>query len=129
MNPMGTMNPNTTGSPSQDQITNELLRHNLMAQTQSSSSMDMSSSMPSWLPQSNVHPANNWAPDPRRLSYIDPSQPISSGFPTQSWANNGFIPSSLASGAGAFNSGFNGHRKSATQLGAIGQNPPCGQGG
>jgi hypothetical protein len=130
MNPMGTMNPNTTGSPSQDQITNDLLRHNRMAQTQLPTPLDMSSSMPSWFAQSNVHPADNWAPDPRRSSYIDPSQPISSGYSAQqSWANNGFIASSLASGAGPFNSGFNGHRKSATQLGAIGQSPPCGQGG
>lgn len=129
MNPMGTMNPNTTGSPSQDQLTNDLRRHNPMAHTQLPTPLDMSSSMPSWYAQSNVHPADNWAPDPRRSSYIDPSQPISSGYPTQSWANNGFIASSLASGAGPFNSGFNGHRKSATQLGAIGQTPPCGQGG
>lgn len=125
INSMGTMNPNATGSPSQDQIANDLLRHNHMAQSQLSSSLDMSSSFPSWLPGSNVHPANNWGPDPRRLSYHVPSQQISSGFPTQSWANDAFI----ASSAGPYNSGFNGHRKSATQLGAIGQTPPSGQGG
>jgi hypothetical protein len=128
MNSMG-INPNATGSPSQDQITNDLLRHNLMAQSQLSSSVDMSGSMPSWLPLSSSHPANSWGPDPRRLSYNVPSQPISSGLPTQSWGNDALNASSLPSGDGAFNSGFNGHRKSATQLGAIGQTPPCGQGG
>lgn len=128
-NPMGPVNPHATGSPSQDQIANELLRHQLMAQTQNSSSLEMSSSMPSWVFQSNGQPANNWGPDPRRLSYNVPSLPMSSEFPTQSWANDAFIASSLASGTGAFNSGFNGHRKSTTQLGAIGQTPPCGQGG
>lgn len=125
MNSLSSMNPTATASPSQDQITNDLLRHNHMAQTPLSTPLDVSSSFPSWIRGSHVHTANNWGPDPRRLSYHVPSQAISSGFPTQSWANDAFI----ASSAGAYNSGLSGHRKSATQLGAIGQTPPCGQGG
>ncbi|KAJ5689156.1 hypothetical protein N7462_003548, partial [Penicillium macrosclerotiorum] len=118
-------------SPSQDQVANDLLRHSLMGQTQLSGSLDVSGSLSSsWLPPSNnTGPeANHWGPDPRRLSYNFPSQPLSSGFPNQSWANDGFIASSLPSGTASYGSGFNSHRKS-TQLGAIGQTPPCGQGG
>ncbi|KAJ5176942.1 uncharacterized protein N7482_002819 [Penicillium canariense] len=127
---MNPRNPSATGSPSQEQLANDKIRNNVMVQSQLSSPLDMSGFPPSsWIPPTNAHPMNNWGPDPRRMSYNVPSQPMSSGFPNQEWANEAFIASSLASGADAYNSGFNGHRKPATQLGAIGQTPPCGQGG
>ncbi|KAJ5148800.1 hypothetical protein N7448_000378 [Penicillium atrosanguineum] len=125
-------------SPSQDQMTNDLLRQSLAGQSQFSHGIDTASSIPSsWIPPTNLSaqpcpPGNSWDRDMGRMtfgSYKLPSQPMSSGMPGQAWANDAFIASSLASGAGHYNSAFSGHRKPATQLGAIGQTPPCGQGG
>ncbi|KAI2794043.1 hypothetical protein POX_a00633 [Penicillium oxalicum] len=127
-NTTNAMDTNVARSPVPDQTRNDLLRQNIMVQPQPSSSQDTSSSTPSWLPFTNTQVGNQWGTDPRRFSYA-PSQSNPGGFPTQSWPNEAFITSSLAPGADAFSAGFNNHRKSTTQLGAIGQTPPCGQGG
>jgi hypothetical protein len=126
-------------SPPQDQMANDLLRQSLMGQTQLSNSVDPAGSLPSsWIPPSNLSTTqprptgNSWDRDMGRMtfgSYELPSQSMSSGMPGQTWANDAFIASSLASSAGHYNNAFSGHRKPATQLGAIGQTPPCGQGG
>lgn len=141
LNSMGPANAHPVDrSPSQDQIANELTRHNMLSQSQLSNPFDVAGSVPSsFFPPSDVptpqqpHPtASGW--DRESLgrmafgSYQNHGHPASGSFPAQSWANDAFIASSLASGATPY-SGFNGHRKSATQLGAIGQTPPCGQGG
>ncbi|KAJ5742965.1 hypothetical protein N7533_010067 [Penicillium manginii] len=108
-------------SPSQGQTGNDLLRQSMMAQTQSSGFFDPAGSVPSsWIPP------NQFVNDP---SSIRPSQPSSSGLPNQTWANEAFIGSGLPAGGGPFSSGFGDHRKSAARLGAVGQTPPCGQGG
>lgn len=60
-------------------------------------------------------------------STLHPQQ-VSSSLGTASWANNAFIGSSLPS-SNYTNSPLSGGRKSSAQLGAIGQTPPCGQGG
>lgn len=126
-------------SPPQDQMANDLLRQSLMGQTQLSNSIDPPGSLPSsWIPPSNLSTTqprptgNSWDRDMGRMtfgSYELPNQSMSSGMPGQTWANDAFIASSLASSAGHYNNAFSGHRKPATQLGAIGQTPPCGQGG
>lgn len=125
-------------SPSQEQISNELLRQSIMGQTQLTDSYETPTA-PSWMAPSNMsaagHPrpsANQWEREPlNRMtfgSYQFPSQAMSS-MPAPSWANDAFIASSFASGAGQYPPGLGPHRKTATQLGAIGQTPPCGQGG
>lgn len=124
---------------SQDQTTNDLLRHGMMGHTQLPSTVDPAGSVPSsFFPPTNpsaMHPhgtANTWEPDtghPTFNSYDFPSQAPSSGLPNQTWANDAFIASSHATAGGFYNSGFSGHRKSSAQLGAIGETPPCGQGG
>jgi hypothetical protein len=125
-------------SPSQGQIGNDLLRQSMMAQTQSSGFFDPAGSVPSsWIPPTNLSTTlpqsvpGNWdANNLSRMSYSSfPSQPISSGLPNQTWANEAFIGSDLPAGGGPFSSGFGDHRKSAARLGAVGQTPPCGQGG
>ncbi|KAJ5280423.1 hypothetical protein N7478_005795 [Penicillium angulare] len=140
MHQMTPGNPNLSGrSPSQDQINNELLHHGIMGQPQFSSSQEASSSNPSWMAASNVSPAlpqpgptNAWDRESiGRMtfgSYELPTQGMSS-MPASAWANEAFIANSLASGPGQYNPGLSSHRRSATQLGAIGQSPPCGQGG
>jgi len=125
-------------SPSQDQIAKDLPRYSLMGQPQLSNSIDAAGSIPSsWIPPSNLSATqprptgNSWDHDLGRMtfgSYELPSQSMSNGMTGETWANEAFIASSLASGAGHYNSGFS-HRKPGTQLGAIGQTPPCGQGG
>ncbi|KAJ6110535.1 hypothetical protein N7486_002770 [Penicillium sp. IBT 16267x] len=125
-------------SPSQEQIANELLRQSIMGQTQLTNSYETPTA-PSWMAPSNMSasthsrlPANQWEREPlSRMtfgSYEFPSQAMSS-MPAPSWANDAFIASSFASGAGQYPPGLGPHRKTATQLGAIGQTPPCGQGG
>ncbi|KAJ5735946.1 uncharacterized protein N7483_001071 [Penicillium malachiteum] len=145
MQQMSPVNPMSERSPSQGQIANELLRHGMMGQTQFSNSMDASPSVPSWMAASNMsaaqaqpqvptrpYPANTWERESLgRMtfgSYELPSQAMSS-MPAPSWANDAFIASSLASSTSQFPPGLGGHRKSASQLGAIGQTPRCGQGG
>ncbi|KAJ5182745.1 hypothetical protein N7492_000361 [Penicillium capsulatum] len=124
-------------SPSQNQIANELMRHNMISQSQLSNTFDVAGPVPSsWLPPSDTSQprpnTNVWDREAFSRgtfgSYGNHGHPASSAVPAQSWANDAFIANSLASGASLY-SGFNGHRKSATQLGAIGQTPPCGQGG
>ncbi|KAJ5573664.1 uncharacterized protein N7459_008091 [Penicillium hispanicum] len=141
MHPMTASNVNVSRrSPPQDQLANELVRHSLMAQTPLSSTVGHTGSVPSsWIPPSNLtttqsrSSAGHWNREGSgRMtfgSYELPSQSMSSGMPNQSWANDAFIANSLASGAGPYSSGISTHRKSATRLGAIGQTPPCGQGG
>ncbi|KAE8146172.1 hypothetical protein BDV25DRAFT_55280 [Aspergillus avenaceus] len=136
--------PGSISSPGhnlpQDPAVNELiLRQSLMHQAQLQNSLNGSSPFSSWIPSSS-------APSHHRLSGLGwdrlpldattspsslgvPSQPISSGLTNASWANDAFLASTLSSGAGYPSSGLNGSRKSATQYGAIGQTPPCGQGG
>lgn len=136
MHAMGANMNSSERSPSRDQIADGLLRHSVPGQPQLSSTFDPAGSVPSsFFPPtdpSTMHPhaGNTWDRDPSRTtygSYEFPSQPMSSGLRNQSWANDAFIASSNASGF--YNSAFSGHRKPATQLGAIGQTPPCGQGG
>lgn len=121
-------------SMSRDQLANEiLLRQHLLAQTQFSNSMDVGS-MPTPWTSSNMSPAqppptgNGW--DHGRATYNGyelPSQTSTGSMGHPSWANEAFLASSLAGGT-PYSSGLVG-RKPATQLGAIGQTPPCGQGG
>lgn len=67
-------------------------------------------------------------------------QAVSSNLPYASWANDAFLgsshaqipPSSALSGYQGFSSpppGLSGRNRSSGQLGAIGETPPCGQGG
>ncbi|KAI2722206.1 hypothetical protein DTO013E5_5170 [Penicillium roqueforti] len=118
-------------SPSQDQLANELmLRQHLMAQTQFSSSLDVGSMPTPWASSiSHARPtASGWDHGRATFGAFElPSQTMSSSLGHQSWANDAFIASSLA-GATPYSSGIGG-RKPATQLGAVGQTPPCGQGG
>ncbi|CAI7675585.1 unnamed protein product [Penicillium pancosmium] len=125
-------------SPSQGQIGNDLLRQSMMAHSQSSGLFDPAGSLPSsWIPPTNMSTTlpqsapGNWdGNNLSRMSYSSyPSQPLSGGLPNQTWANEAFIGSGLPASGGPFSSGFGDHRKSAAQLGAVGQTPPCGQGG
>ncbi|CAG8406523.1 unnamed protein product [Penicillium salamii] len=124
-------------SPSQDQLANELmLRQHLLAQShqsQFSNSVDVGSMPTPWL-SSNMSPAqprptgNGWDHGRTTFGAFElPSQAPSSSMGHPSWANEAFIASSLASGT-PYGSGIAG-RKPITQLGAVGQTPPCGQGG
>lgn len=119
-------------SPSQDQLANELmLRQHLMLQTQFSNSMDVGSMPTPWVSSNVSHArptASGWDHGRATFGAFEiPSQMTSSSLGHPSWANDAFIASSLA-GANPYNSGIGG-RKPATQLGAVGQTPPCGQGG
>lgn len=135
--PMTGANMNSSDlSPSKGQISNELLRHSLIGQTPLTNSLDAHTTSPSWMQSSNMStmqpPSHSW--DREHLarmnynSYENPSQMMSGTASNQTWANEAFIASSLASGAGQCPPGL-GPRKTSTQLGAIGQTPPCGQGG
>ncbi|KAI9924431.1 hypothetical protein ASPWEDRAFT_23481 [Aspergillus wentii DTO 134E9] len=139
----GSMMPGSISSPvphsSQETTVNDLmLRHNLMAQAPLHSSLHGGSSMPStWMPSPNspAHPHLSGATWERDLlnsatsPFGVPNQPMSSGLVNGSWNNDAFLAGNFSSGAGYPSSGFGNGRKSATQLGAIGQTPPCGQGG
>ncbi|KAJ5181068.1 DNA/RNA-binding domain E.t1.c1-type [Penicillium cf. griseofulvum] len=119
-------------SPSQDQLANELmLRQHLMAQTQFSNSLDVGSMPTPWASSNMSHArptASGWDHGRATFGAFElPSQATPSSLGHPSWANDAFIASSLA-GATPYNSGIGG-RKPGTQLGAIGQTPPCGQGG
>lgn len=119
-------------SPSQDQLANELmLRQHLMAQPQFSNSTDVGSMPTPWVSSNVSHArptASGWDHGRATFGAFElPSQMTSSSLGHPSWANDAFIASSLA-GATPYNSGIGG-RKPATQLGAVGQTPPCGQGG
>lgn len=126
---------NNSGFPSQELIANDLMhRRSLIGSSQLQSSLDQCD--PHWLSSTPFprHPfsGTSWKGDP--FDGVNPypenlSQPMNSSLVNSSWANNAFIASGLASGADYPNSGFGGTRKSASQLGAIGQTPPCGQGG
>ncbi|KAL5362770.1 hypothetical protein BJX96DRAFT_186387 [Aspergillus floccosus] len=126
--------------PSQDPAVNELLlRQNLLGQSQLQSSLNGPNPLSPWIPTSSpashhIPPGMGWdraggidvAHSPASLGL--PSQPLSSGLPNASWANDAFLASTLPSGAGYPSSaGMNNNRKSA--YGAIGQTPPCGHGG
>lgn len=125
--------------PSQEAIANELLlRQSLMNQTTLQNPLIGSGTMSPWMgaanPVSHRLSGLGWeraqleaAHSPASLGV--PSQPISSGLANAPWANDAFIASSLSSVPGYPSSGFNDNRKSSTQYGAIGQSPPCGQGG
>ncbi|OQE17021.1 hypothetical protein PENSTE_c022G07240 [Penicillium steckii] len=125
-------------SPSQGQIGNDFLRQSMRGQTQSSGFFDPAGPVPSsWIPPTNLSAAlpqsipDSWDKNHlSRMSYGSyPSHPMSSGMPNQTWANEAFIGSGLPASGSPFNSGFGDHRKSSAQLGAVGQTPPCGQGG
>lgn len=128
----------STRHPSQEQNVNDLmLRHNLLSQSQLPNPLNGSATFSSpWASSPNPSTRQplsgiGWGRD--GLSGINspfeaPGQPISSGLANASWANNAFIASTLSPGAGYPSSGFSNNRRS-TQLGAIGQTPPCGQGG
>lgn len=83
-------------------------------------------------------------PPPRPSSFgmppVSSHQPVSSNLPYASWANDAFLgsnntqvpQSSAPSGYQDFSSpppGLSGRNRSSGQLGAIGETPPCGQGG
>ncbi|KXG49732.1 DNA/RNA-binding domain, Est1-type [Penicillium griseofulvum] len=119
-------------SPSQDQLANELmLRQHLMAQTQFSNSLDVGSMPTPWASSTMSHArptGSGWEHGRATFGAFElPTQATPSSLGHPSWANDAFIASSLA-GATPYNSGIGG-RKPGTQLGAIGQTPPCGQGG
>lgn len=116
----------------QEQYAHEMmLRQHIIAQSQFSNSMDVVGSMPTpWTPSAQSRPTGNgW--DHGRTTFgafeLPGQVPSSSSMGNPSWANEAFLASSLASGT-PYGSGIGG-RKSMTQLGAIGQTPPCGQGG
>ncbi|OQD88244.1 hypothetical protein PENANT_c004G09597 [Penicillium antarcticum] len=121
-------------SLSHEQLAHELmLRHNL-AQTQYSNSLDVGSMPTPWMTpsMSNTQPrptTNGWDREPHGRTTFGafeiPSQTHPSSLGHPSWANEAFIASSLAQ-ATPYGSGIG--RKSS-QLGTIGQTPPCGQGG
>jgi hypothetical protein len=119
-------------SPSHDQIANEImLRQHLMTRSQFPNSMDVGS-MPTPWTSSNISPAqpyppgNGWEHGRTTFGAFEvPSQATSSSLGHPSWANEAFIANSLAT---PYGSGIGG-RKASTQLGTIGQTPPCGQGG
>lgn len=120
-------------SPSHDQLANDLLlRQQLMAQTQFSNSIDVGSMPTPWTSSNMSHAqsnANGWDQSRATFGAFElPTQPTPSDLSYPSWANDAFIASSSLAGATPYRSGIGG-RKSATQLGAIGQTPPCGQGG
>ncbi|KAL4890483.1 hypothetical protein BDV59DRAFT_95167 [Aspergillus ambiguus] len=118
---------------------NDLLRQNLLGQSQLQNSLNGPTPMSSWIPTSSpaphhIPPGMGWdrpggidaALPPASLGL--PSQPLSSGLPNASWANDAFLASTLSSGGGyPSSSGLDNNRKSA--YGAIGQTPPCGHGG
>lgn len=139
----GNVNSAPSGYPSQEQTANDLLfRQSLLNQSQFQNALDESASSPwvsSFDPSSstsyNPPGAVGWGRDEMNgvsspFGGRDPSQPMSSGLANTSWANNAFLASSLPSGAGypSFG-GSTDNRRSGAQLGAIGQTPPCGQGG
>jgi hypothetical protein len=137
LHPMAAANAmSSERSLSQEQLAHELmLRHNL-AQTQYSNTMDVGSMPTPWMSPSMSNTqsrptANGWDRDSHGRTTFGafeiPSQTHPSSLGHPSWANEAFIASSLAQ-ANPYSSGIGG-RKSATQLGAIGQTPPCGQGG
>ncbi|PLB51862.1 hypothetical protein P170DRAFT_91924 [Aspergillus steynii IBT 23096] len=132
--------PGHRHQPSQEAIANELLfRQSLMNQVPLQSPLSGPGTMSPWMGATNPvshHRLSglNWeraqleaAHSPASLGV--PSQPISSGLANASWANDAFLASTLSSGPGYPSSGFDGNRKTSTQYGAIGQTPPCGQGG
>lgn len=141
----GPLMPGSISSPpnhlSQDSAVNELmLRQSLMHQSQLQSSLSGPSSISTWIPPSNPTPHHRlsglgWdsrgpldAVNPPSTIGI-PGQPPSSDFGSSSWANDAFPASTLSPGAGYPSSGFGGSRRAATHYGAIGQTPPCPQGG
>ncbi|KAJ6034522.1 hypothetical protein N7499_001727 [Penicillium canescens] len=137
LHPMASTNAiSSERSLSNEQLAHELMLRRNFAQTQYSNSLDVGSMPTPWMSpsMSNTQPrstANGWDRDPHGRTTFgafeipSQTQPSSLGHP--SWANEAFIASSLAQ-ATPYSSGIGG-RKSATQLGAIGQTPPCGQGG
>ena len=77
---------------------------------------------------------------PPGMPSVSTHQSVSSTLPYASWANDAFLasshaqlpPSSGLSGYQGFSSpppGLSGRNRSSGQLGAIGETPPCGQGG
>ncbi|KAH8434630.1 uncharacterized protein LDX57_012272 [Aspergillus melleus] len=126
--------------PSQEAIANELLfRQSLLNQSPLQNPLSGPGTMSPWMGAANPishHRLSglNWeraqleaVHSPASLGV--PSQPISSGLANASWANDAFLASSFSSVPGYPSSGFSGNRKPSTQYGAIGQTPPCGQGG
>ncbi|CAG8243934.1 unnamed protein product [Penicillium olsonii] len=134
------LHPATAGSglsserTSSQEFANEImLRQHLLAQSQYSNSVDVGS-MPTPWSSSTMSPAQprpsgtGWDHGRTTFGAFElPSQVSSSSMGHPSWANEAFLASSLASGS-PYGSGIAG-RKPVTQLGAIGQTPPCGQGG
>ncbi|KAG0155769.1 hypothetical protein PDIDSM_2942 [Penicillium digitatum] len=119
-------------SSSQVQLANELmLRQHLLAQTQFSNPQDVGSMPTTWASSNMPYArpaASGWGLNRTTFGAFEiPSQTTSSSLGHPSWANEAFIASSL-SGATPYSSEIGG-RKPATQLGAVGQTPPCGQGG
>lgn len=141
--PAGTNTNSPSHHPSQDQLANDFLfRQSLVSQSQYPNTLNGSASLSPW-PSSSTPPARHllgagapgWERD--RLNGASsslfgvPSQPISSSLANASWANNAFLASTLSSGTSYPSSGtsHDHNRRSASQLGAIGQIPPRGQGG
>jgi hypothetical protein len=142
--PAGNVNTASSRHPSQEQTANDLLFHQSLlnpSQLPNPLNGSASSPWPSFNPSSSTSytfpGAVGWERD--GLNGISspfpggsgPSQPMSSDLANASWANNAFLANTLSSGAGYPASGGSTgtSRRSGTQLGAIGQTPPCGQGG
>lgn len=138
--PADVNNP-TSRNPSQERTANDaILRQSLLNQSQFPNPLNGTSSWsssfnPSPPTRPNFPGAVGWERDGLNgfNSPFDgvgvPSQPTSSDLANASWANNAFLASTLSSGAGYPSSGDSTNRRSGAQLGAIGQAPPCGQGG
>lgn len=117
----------------------------IMAQNQYPNSLNASSGPISspWNSPSNLpHPHSSrlsWenVNSPPPSSPFGVSAPMSSNLPFASWANDAFIashgqshlPPSSSVPSGYNSPGFSTSRRSGAQLGAIGETPPCGQGG
>ncbi|KAJ9263995.1 hypothetical protein DTO021C3_7339 [Paecilomyces variotii] len=126
--------------PSQETTASDIaFRNNLLLQRQAffDSSPRSSPFQSSWTPPNPaVFQARTataaWGQEiPAGGQYYDSNfhpRQVSSSLGSASWANNAFIASSLPS-SNCPNSTLSGGRRSTTQLGAIGQTPPCGQGG
>lgn len=137
VNPIMPMN-GVASLPPQEQIADDLYRQSLLNSAQFSNAFDQSGPpYPSWLSPNPAVP-NQQFPNPTwQRSPFGGSNPYmgslnqspSSSLANAPWANNAFIANSLSSGMQYPSPGFGDARRTASQLGAVGQTPPFGQGG
>ncbi|CBF86507.1 uncharacterized protein ANIA_02271 [Aspergillus nidulans FGSC A4] len=74
-------------------------------------------------------PASQQQALPRSTGFGLASQPMSSGFTNNTWANNAFIGSTITSGYGSYPGLDDARKTPSAQYGAIGQSPRLGQSG